>query len=561
MTSSSPTRTFLEALFGLKPDGTWILIWTLPDRKSHWTDTVDKAVSCVENLPADREVYFGVGLSPGKLTAKSRAKASDVAAITCLWADIDIAHGVHTKKRLPPDEAAARKVIEAVGVGASVVVQSGHGLQVYWILKEPWLLETEDERKKAADFSQRFSTALRQAAAGLGYEIDAVGDLSRIMRVPGTRNNKDPGKPVDVRILDIEENRGLDHAIEEFEEFLSGVEAGDPVDVPKKGKKFDLSPGAYPPFDKFQALLDNSKKFKDTWDHDRVDLSDTSASGHDLSLAVFALRAGWTDQEAVNLMIACRRQHGDPLKLREDYYDRTVSKARKFVESRQAEEEVNEEDDKPIETPEDRKEQLDQLSKALGFPSEWIRMYNSSEPEFRMKAGGKEIRLGDVATLLEQRPFRNAVARAVLLRVPTFSSKRWERMSAKLLKLVETIEVGEEATLHGQVEAWLEVFLEKRGVIDSVEDGLQDRVTFQKDNDVYIHLAPLKTWIFINFGDRISSTKLATSLTAFGCEEARPSAKCGNKIIQRRVYRIPKEIAKPFRINREDKNGDGFGAI
>jgi putative DNA primase/helicase len=86
-----------------------------------------------------------------------------------------------------------------------------------------------------------------------------------------------------------------------------------------------LDPEAEPPADKFQDLM-RRKKFSQSWGRQRDDLKDQSSSGYDMSLAAMAVRAGWDDQEIVNLCIAHRRNHGAPLKLRLDYYQNHVLK-------------------------------------------------------------------------------------------------------------------------------------------------------------------------------------------------------------------------------------------
>ena len=61
-----------------------------------------------------------------------------------------------------------------------------------------------------------------------------------------------------------------------------------------------------------------------------------------LVLASIAVVAGWSDQEIANLLIFSRRSNGDDLKLREDYYIRTISKARGPVEQAEAQERLEE---------------------------------------------------------------------------------------------------------------------------------------------------------------------------------------------------------------------------
>ncbi len=85
---------------------------------------------------------------------------------------------------------------------------------------------------------------------------------------------------------------------------------------------------AEPPSAKVLSLLDGEPRFKHTWEQEREDLRDSSPSGYDFSLTNIAISAGWSDQEICNLLIAWRRKHGHDLKLRDDYYARTIANAK-----------------------------------------------------------------------------------------------------------------------------------------------------------------------------------------------------------------------------------------
>jgi hypothetical protein len=94
--------------------------------------------------------------------------------------------------------------------------------------------------------------------------------------------------------------------------------------------EFVLDPEAEPPAAKFNDLM-KRKKFARSWERQRDDLKDQSSSGYDQSLTNLAARAGWEDREIVNLLVASRRKHGDALKLRPDYFRRTIARARKSI--------------------------------------------------------------------------------------------------------------------------------------------------------------------------------------------------------------------------------------
>jgi len=87
---------------------------------------------------------------------------------------------------------------------------------------------------------------------------------------------------------------------------------------------------------KFAALISNNNKFKKTWEHRRTDFKDQSMSSYDLSLAMQAMNAGWSDGEVVALIIEHRSHYGDEQNKagRPDYLERTIRAARDYLKSK-----------------------------------------------------------------------------------------------------------------------------------------------------------------------------------------------------------------------------------
>ncbi len=128
--------------------------------------------------------------------SKGRGRAGDVAALPALWADLDRAGPGHSPPAdghpLPPTSAAALDAVAALP-SPSVVVDSGGGLQAWWILDEPLLID-DDNRAEVAELVAGWGRALVAAGAAKGWHVDDVSDLARILRPPGTVNRK-PGRP------------------------------------------------------------------------------------------------------------------------------------------------------------------------------------------------------------------------------------------------------------------------------------------------------------------------------------------------------------------------------
>ncbi len=104
-------------------------------------------------------------------------------------------------RNLPPDVQAARALLPPQ-LEPSIVVHSGHGLHAYYLLREEWTLETDAERAQAAQLVRRLQGAVRRNAAARGWHLDAVSDLARVLRLPGTWNFKTPDAPALCQVIE-----------------------------------------------------------------------------------------------------------------------------------------------------------------------------------------------------------------------------------------------------------------------------------------------------------------------------------------------------------------------
>lgn len=170
--------------------------------------------------------------------------AWQIRVVRCLWSDMD---GVTV------EEALAR-CQKAVLPSPSVVVNSGHGAHLYWVLEQPFLIDdagdppavhtdwsdparTSKRRRKYASVEgknlyldeYRELTQLSEKAqhiqdviAGIAHAIggDHTSDLARLLRLPGTLNRKnerngDP--PVPCSLIECHSDRR--YALASFERF------------------------------------------------------------------------------------------------------------------------------------------------------------------------------------------------------------------------------------------------------------------------------------------------------------------------------------------------------
>ena len=288
---------------------------------------------CIETEKED--IYFGCGLRPKDLGIYKKGTADEISAIPGFWVDIDIQdENAHKKKNYPPTLDDALSLVKGHGWDPTLIVHTGHGLHAYWLFKENWVFDTDEERLEAAELHKRLHHTILARAEKHGLTIDNVSNLDRILRPPGTINCKTKEK-IETKILEYNEN--LRYNPSQMEEFFIDLRNlpeidTDPITVSSNKpteSSLTLDPNADVPTDFLEALLENDPLFKRTWNKQRDDEL-RSPSEYDLSIASRILYAGASEQDAANLIFEFRRKHGlDVSKaLRDDYMARTLEKAR-----------------------------------------------------------------------------------------------------------------------------------------------------------------------------------------------------------------------------------------
>lgn len=150
---------------------------------------------------------------------RGRGGEADSLALPGLWADLDIAGPGHkTAETLPPDEGAARRIIATSGLPEPTLwVHSGGGLYPWWLLDKPAEI-TPDTIGAIRDLSNRWQVVIGRAADKLGWHYGTgVGDLARVLRVPGTVNRKE-GLSRPCRIIDANQRR---YSLDELRDALA----------------------------------------------------------------------------------------------------------------------------------------------------------------------------------------------------------------------------------------------------------------------------------------------------------------------------------------------------
>jgi hypothetical protein len=318
---------FLQALWGPSPPG-FIQLWRLQGHQSFYL----RAPAGAAGYPGT-DIYTGVALAHKNHGRKRRCPADQAAAIPGLWADIDINGGPTRKTRAAPDIQAAIVVADSLEA-PTIVINSGYGLQAWWLFREPWVFTSEQDREVAATVAAQWQLLLRQKAATIdgGFGLDATHDLARLLRLPGTLNGKG-GLNAPVTVWDHQPHWRYDRQDLEAIAATAGpitrqltttdlVTGGAPVDIGEARTSLDTG--------LFNALLANSPEFSDTWHHRRAGCTRWTTSEYDLSLCSQAAQAAWTDPQLADLIVAHRaRWDKDGQKAgRRKYLTDTIARAR-----------------------------------------------------------------------------------------------------------------------------------------------------------------------------------------------------------------------------------------
>jgi hypothetical protein len=206
-------------------------------------DQLERPISTQIAMSAENHANLYFGVCP-RFGSKWFNKAWQTRKVNCLWADLD--------NTSPQD--AINRVLEAKLPHPSAIVNSGHGVHLYWRLGQPVVIDqpdpqpvkTErftvdgklksisvilDERGEKVQYHAGTTPSLCELAhlvqdvnAGIASLIggDHTKDLARLLRIPGTMNRKDEEQgrePVPCELIELNLGRVYD-----FNEFRPHAE-------------------------------------------------------------------------------------------------------------------------------------------------------------------------------------------------------------------------------------------------------------------------------------------------------------------------------------------------
>lgn len=527
-----------------------IVVWSA--KRSTWCESAAQASGVCAALDPHGDVYFGVALQDPEAALEEAIRRSDekhghhngisltvvrgfattARAIGGAWCDLDVDGPGRKKTGLPKSVAAIHRALDLLPLRPTWRIFTGGGIHAWWRFKEPWVLEDDAERARARRLVEGWQ---REIARQSGFTVDPTADLARVLRPPGTTSHKYGEK------VRLDASEALEFNPSDFEEWQAEEAPARPAAGESPKHRFVLRPDAEPPLAKVETLRSMDARFARTWARQRPDFP--SQSEYDLALATMASRAGWSPQDTVDLLIAHRRMHLLPDKLRVDYYENRLALARVGVDGLEAHERLVDVVSEPKPTTpqavEEERARLNvDLSKLLGFKVLRVIRYLGDPPAFRLELPEGKIDLGDVDSILLPSRFRSRVAAVSLAVIRQFKGHEWGPIAQAILRACEDRDLGSDSTIEAVVEEWVGSFLADNPPALDKKAAVASRRPWADETGVYLFLAELQSWVTFHGGERLGRKALAQRLRTYGATPSKTSAARDGSMTSYSVWRV-----------------------
>jgi|GEM_PF-425490 len=210
MISKFTRKDFLEALFGdyYKEHRGFILVKSFkrgdPKMSTRYFPNIE--ILAKEYYGDERDVYFGI-------TPRERMKAEKehVHHMVALWANLDIGREGHEHREHVFDSPQhAAKAIRVFPKTPSIIVESGRGAHLYWLLRETDKVED----------AEKVEGVLKNICNFLNCDTEA--EIDTTLRLPETVNTKVPSQLLNCDVKFI--NTSFRYTMEDFENLGERIE-------------------------------------------------------------------------------------------------------------------------------------------------------------------------------------------------------------------------------------------------------------------------------------------------------------------------------------------------
>jgi len=178
----------LTNLFGRFPDIRGeVVLW----KKGEGTEfvhphDVDKIPERYDGTKED--YYFHLATHDITRIGSGRGNTRSAQQFTCLWADLDLATKDSIKYPTSNEVRLMFDKLKSIGCEVSCIVDSGFGYHAYWFLDKPY--ECHDYMNACKAWITFLSVTINDVINGRKVVVDNIGDMSRVLRIPGTKHQR-----------------------------------------------------------------------------------------------------------------------------------------------------------------------------------------------------------------------------------------------------------------------------------------------------------------------------------------------------------------------------------
>lgn len=189
----------------------------------------DQAVSYIKYLDSQRPkgIYARATTLREVPEAGSRGGVDHTSEFVGFWADLDVEGPGHkTDKPLPRTFNDCLAIIAEAGLPEPTEwISSGGGYYPWWLLPTPHLVADAAALSDLTEISARLQRIIELASEKLGFSYGAgVGDLARVLRIPGTVNRKVDDAPTMCEWM-MEASRSKPYTLAEMEDCIRAAVA------------------------------------------------------------------------------------------------------------------------------------------------------------------------------------------------------------------------------------------------------------------------------------------------------------------------------------------------
>lgn len=570
------------------PEGSAILVWSLPGKRSIWCTTVAAAALAAAQLGATEDAYTMVSLQAQGLGEHTRGKATTARYLCGLWLDVDIAGDGHSAQPYPRSADQAKELIYHDSLPAPTwLIHSGGGYHAWWLFREPWELENAEEVTRAATLAEQWQAMYRHRAQTFGLTFDSTHDLQRVLRIPGTANRKlATPRPVvaeaksDVRLEPSE-------LAELVQDYWAAQKMAPPAAAP--GKVVSIKPS--PEETGGLALRPNAtianvdlgvldarfKNFAASWYCDRTYASGKSSpSEHQMAIANFAALAGWSDQQIIDLLIHHRRVFAKKLPKHFTYYQKTLAEARKFAASKGIAPDDDEETAAPAaaepgaitepaakreKKPEDPAAKLEKvrrrLQSELGLTVIALVKVGVQNPVYRLECEEGHVHFPSAKHLLEYASFRDALFSQLNIPIGYYKAADFAWIPGDLLQFLKNEAADSNAEPTARLLLQLDSYLMSNDLFESWPH-LRDNDDFDlvenphcDDGALFVNTGHLAKWLKNKNNETYDPRELGTMMPTIGAHKVhrwftKPKRK-------RDFWRLPEDEFSPDDYMRKEE--------